>query len=465
MSKSPVILWFRNDLRLHDNPALRAAADAGRPVIPVYLKESPATGFRPRGAASNWWLHHALHDLAENLSNKGSRLILLDGGDPLETFSSLLKQTGAGEIWWNRRYDPLGVKVDTALKKKLPAKSFRGNLLFEPHEVETQSGDFYKVYTPFFKAVCAKGPPQEPLPEPRELPAPDAWPASKDLEDWNLLPSIPWDAGFHDAWDPTASGARRQAKSFLAEAAGEYKKQRDFPARPSTSRVSPYLHFGQISSRALWHDAREAEDSGDVSGSGVEAWLRQLVWRDFATHLLFHQPQLETKPMQAKFAGFPWESNKQAFRVWSRGQTGYPIVDAGMRELWATGWMHNRVRMITASFLVKDLLLHWREGEAWFWDTLVDADPANNIFGWQWTAGCGADAAPYFRIFNPILQSKKFDPDGAYIRKWVPELRDMDSQDIHAPWESKNPPKNYPPPMVDHAKARDRALEALSSLG
>lgn len=462
-NRPPILVWFRNDLRLEDHPALYHAAQSGNPVIPVFLWTPGSDGRWAPGGAGRWWLHHALKSLADQLEGLGSRFILRSGHNESELLKALLKETGAESIYWNRRYEPGGIQTDTQLKKDLPAKSFRGNLLFEPHQIANQSGDYYKVFTPFYKAMMAKEDISEPVEAPKSLNAPGSWPESLPLEDLNLLPDIPWDEGFYTAWNPTREGCEEQVRTFLDEAAGAYKTKRDFPGIRGTSRLSPYLHFGQVSSRRLWHLAQEASEQG-ASRTGVEAWTRQLVWRDFATHLLYHQPQLDWEPMQEKFKDFPWGKHDEQLRAWQRGQTGYPIIDAGMRELWATGWMHNRVRMIVASFLVKDLLIHWREGALWFWDTLVDADLPNNSFGWQWAGGCGADAAPYFRIFNPVLQSKKFDPDGAYIRRWVPELRELDTKDLHAPWEMDTPPKNYPAPIVDHSQARDRALEALGSL-
>jgi deoxyribodipyrimidine photo-lyase len=461
--KPPILVWFRNDLRLDDHPALHHAAESGDTVIPVFLWTPESEGRWAPGGAGKWWLNHALKSLAGQLEALGSKLILRSGKNEAELLDALLKETGAEQIYWNRRYEPNGVKTDTQLKKDLPAKSFRGNLLYEPHHISNQSGDYYKVFTPFYKAMMAKGDISEPVDAPKSLNAPESWPESEDLEDFNLLPDIKWDEQFYDCWDPGHDGCREQVETFLDEAAGKYKDKRDYPGIRGTSRLSPYLHFGQVSSRRLWHLAQEAAEQG-ASRTGIEAWTRQLVWRDFATHLLFHQPQLDWEPMQEKFADFPWKDNRKWLKAWQRGQTGYPIVDAGMRELWATGWMHNRVRMIVASFLVKDLLIHWREGALWFWDTLVDADLPNNSFGWQWAGGCGADAAPYFRIFNPVLQSKKFDGSGDYIRRWVPELKNLSNKDIHAPWELDNPPKDYPAPIVDHSQARDRALEALGSL-
>ena len=455
---SPLLLWFRNDLRLDDHPALRAAVESGAPVIPIYLYCPDAEAPWPRGGASRWWLHHALKDLNAQLQKKGSSLILRQGTDPEELLQQLLDQTGATRIFWNRRYEPAGIDLDTRIKKNLPGKSFRGDMLWEPNQVQTLSGDPYKVFTPFYKALQKLGEPEAPLPAPKSWQHPARFPASDDLDSWQLLPRIPWDKSFYEHWHPTGKGAQQQMQFFLDEAVDDYKNERDFPAKPGTSRLSPYLHFGQITSRRIWHEA------GADSGKGREAYTRQLVWRDFAKQLLFHFPHTDQQPLQEKYADFPWHQDPDALRKWQQGQTGYPIIDAGMRELWATGWMHNRVRMIVASFLVKDLLISWQEGAQWFWETLVDADLANNSMGWQWAGGCGADAAPYFRVFNPVLQSKKFDSSGTYLRRWVPEIRHLPDHEIHAPWESVTPPKAYPAPMVDHAQARDRALEALASI-
>jgi deoxyribodipyrimidine photo-lyase len=301
------------------------------------------------------------------------------------------------------------------------------------------------------------------LPPPTSLYSPEQFPESEPLDSWELLPAIPWDGGLKKDWTPTQAAANQIVENFLHDAVPDYKIERDFPAKPATSRLSPYLHFGQISPRRIWHAAdQRLQEPG--AGTGVEAFTRQLVWRDFAVQMLFSHPHTDWEPLQEKYADFPWLEDADALEAWQRGQTGYPIVDAGMRELWHTGWMHNRVRMIVASFLVKDLLISWRAGAEWFWDTLVDADLANNSFGWQWAGGCGADAAPYFRIFNPVRQSERFDPAGDYIRRWVPELRDLNTKDLHAPWATIYAPSDYPSPIVDHKAARDRALEALSTI-
>ncbi|MDF3129413.1 deoxyribodipyrimidine photo-lyase [Kiritimatiellaeota bacterium B1221] len=457
MDTPPILVWFRNDLRLHDHPAFRAAADDGAPVIPVYLHCRESEGTWKRGAASNWWLHHALQDLSKQLSKKGSRLILRSGKNPEELLKNLIKETGATQIFWNRRFEPAGIQVDRRIKKNLPVTSFPGDMLWEPHKVQTKNGGPYKVFSPFYRALQKLGAPAEPLPEPREWAAPSAFPPSENIDEWKLLPDIPWDSDFLSHWDPTCKGAKKQMELFLDEQVEDYKAERDFPEKAGTSKLSPYLHFGQITSRTVWYEA-------GADSKGTEAYTRQLVWRDFAKQLLFHFPHTSDSPLQEKYADFPWLKDADALKKWQQGQTGYPLIDAGMRELWATGWMHNRVRMIVASFLVKDLLISWQEGAAWFWDTLVDADLANNSMGWQWAGGCGADAAPYFRVFNPILQSKKFDSSGAYIRRWVPELRDLSDKEIHEPWNAATPPPGYPAPMVDHTDARDRALDALASI-
>jgi deoxyribodipyrimidine photo-lyase len=415
------------------------------------------------GGAAKWWLHHALTDLQDQLLQRGSQLILRSAPDPEVLLTQLMKQTGAEQIFWNRRYEPVQVNVDSRLKKNLPAKSFRGSMLWEPGAVTTGSGYPYKVFTPFYKSLQKLGDPPDPLAAPRNWTSPSKFPNSEPLEDWNLLPLRDWDTGFYDHWAVSESGAHAQTRLFLEESAAHYKNERDLPAKKGTSRLSPYLHFGQISPRTVWHEAK-AHAAAESGGTGIEAYTRQLVWRDFAMQMLFHHPHTDLHPLQEKYADFPWLSDEDALTRWQRGQTGFPIVDAGMRELWATGWMHNRVRMIVASFLVKDLLLPWQQGAKWFWDTLVDADLANNSFGWQWAGGCGADAAPYFRIFNPMLQSKKFDPAGTYLRRWIPEIRDLPNDQIHEPWTAPTPPPHYPAPMVDHHAARDRALEALNSL-
>ncbi len=469
---SASLLWFRIDLRLADNPALHAAIASGA-VIPVFIwdpkSEEP---WRP-GGASNWWLHQSLAALDESLRKLGSRLIIRSGV-LLETLHALAKETGAESVMWNRRYEPAVIARDAGIKKSLAeagiqAESFCGALLHEPWTVENKSAKPFQVFTPFWKNCLTKPDPEEPLPAPTLIPAPAKWPDSLALAELGLEPEINWAGGMRDAWTPGEASAQKRLAGFLGNAAARYGAARDIPGIEGTSRLSPHLHFGEISPRQIWHAARES----GLPGWRESRYITEVGWREFAHHLLYHFPRTPTEPLRPEFARFPWRENEAALRAWQRGQTGYPIVDAGMRELWATGWMHNRVRMIVASFLVKDLLISWTEGAWWFWDTLVDADLAQNTLGWQWTAGCGADAAPYFRVFNPCSQGEKFDGDGAYVRRWCPELARVPQEWLHRPWEAPAETlaaagvvlgRNYPRPIVDHAAARDFALKAFASL-
>jgi deoxyribodipyrimidine photo-lyase len=473
MSSSPATLvWFRRDLRVRDNPALARAAAAGA-VVPVFILED-GPGPRAPGGASRWWLHHALAALAEELSALGSRLILRRG-PAARVLDELIAETGANGIYWNRAYDPGSVARDTDIKQDLQARglraeSFNAALLFEPWEIKTKAGSWFKVYTRFWQACRAAGDSPPPLPAPEGLAAPASWPASDDLAAWGLLPTAPdWASGLRETWRPGAAGARDRLDAFLDDAVGGYADGRDFPGKPVTSGLSPHLAWGDIGPRQVWQAAMEKAPAG----AGRETFLKELVWREFAHHVLFHFPELAETPMDGKFRDFPWQDDGGLLAAWQQGRTGYPIVDAGMRELWATGTMHNRVRMVAASFLIKHLLQPWQAGEAWFWDTLVDADPASNPFNWQWVAGCGADAAPYFRIFNPILQGEKFDKDGAYVRRWVPEVSGLPGKYLHAPWTAPASVlaeagvalgRDYPEPVVDHKVARERALRAFKSL-
>lgn len=468
------IVWLRRDLRLDDQPALHAAIQRGGPVVPVFI-HAPAEDapWRP-GEASDWWLHQSLAALDGQLRQCGSRLILRTGHS-LQTLLAVARELKAEAILWNRLYEPSSISRDTAIKAELRksgliAESFCSHLLFEPWEVSTKEGKPYQVFTAFWRACQARGVSGTPLPAPASLTPPPAWPESLELADLGLEPVRPWTAGLRQAFTPGESAAQARLTQFLKSAVRGYATDRDIPSRPGTSRLSPYLHFGEISPRTLWH---AVQSSGLTLDPGAETFLKEVVWREFAHHLLYHFPRTTDAPLRAEFSGFPWVDNPEWLRAWQVGKTGYPIVDAGMRELWSTGYMHNRVRMIVASFLVKDLRLHWRQGAAWFWDTLVDADLANNTLGWQWSAGCGADAAPYFRVFNPMLQSQKFDPDAIYLRQWLPELAGLPSKWIHAPWLAPRDVltagrvalgRDYPQPIVDHAEARDRALEAFSAI-
>jgi len=473
-SDSPRIVWFRHDLRLADNPALAAAARDGRPVIPLFILDDGGEGGWAAGGASRWWLHHSLAALDKDLQGLGARLVLRRG--PAEAvLLQVAAESGADAVFWNRRYEPAITARDSDIKQALRseglvAESFNAGLLFEPWTIRTGSGGPFKVFTPFWRACLSAPPPPPPEPAPSRLIAPPRPVDGEALGDWRLTPSRPnWASGFSDHWRPGEAGARERLEAFLKAALRRYRDQRDVPARPGTSRLSPHLHFGEIGPRQVWAAVQAL--GPDIPGA--DAYLRELGWREFSHHLLFHFPTLPEANFKPDFNPFPWRDDPEALTAWRRGLTGYPIVDAGMRELWATGWMHNRVRMITASFLVKHLLIPWRLGEDWFWDTLVDADLAQNAASWQWVAGSGADAAPYFRIFNPVLQGEKFDPDGAYVRRWAPELARLPDAYVHKPWAC--PPHvlracgvslgtTYPRPIVDHAAARERALAAYAAL-
>jgi deoxyribodipyrimidine photo-lyase len=464
----PSLVWFRQDLRLSDNPALQAAVDRGEPIIPVYIWSPQEEQGWTAGGASQWWLHQSLKALAADLETMGSRLVLRSGR-ALPELLWLARQTGASAVYWNRRYEPAAVERDQQVKQGLrdeglEAKSSKGSVLWEPWEISTKAGTPYKVFTPFYNACLEKGLDSDPLLRPGALPAPESWPDSEPLRELDLEPQLDWASGIRKTWTPGEESARDALRGFVRGGLGKYERDRDIPSVPGTAQVSPHLCFGEISPRQAWVATGK---------SGGDAWKRQLVWREFARHLLYHFPETADEPLRPEFARFPWQDDPEALQRWLNGQTGYPIVDAGMRQLWQTGWMHNRVRMIVASFLVKDLMIPWQEGARWFWDTLVDADLANNTLGWQWTAGCGADAAPFFRIFNPMSQGQKFDPKGTYVRRWVPELESLPAKEIHEPWNASEGVlkragvelgKNYPFPMVDHAAARLAALEAYGQL-
>ncbi len=478
MSDGISLVWLRQDLRFDDNPALRAAARAGA-VIPVYVWSPEEEGDWPPGGVSRWWLHHSLSSLARDLGAVGSGLVMRRGA-ALAVLDALIGETGATAVYWNRRYEPEAAardaRLEAALRQRgIHTQSFNASLLLEPWEIRTKSRTPYRVFTPFWRACIAQGDPPSPIPAPQRIMRPAKWPASLAVEDLELRPRIPWDAGLGANWMAGAAAGEARLQAFLEGALAGYLEERDRPDRDGTSRLSPYLHFGEVSVRRIWHAVRDcARDrrQRDVIKS-AEAYLRQLIWREFAYHLLHHFPVTPAAPFRAEFGGFPWRDDPAALRAWQRGESGYPIIDAGMRQLWVTGWMHNRVRMLAASFLVKDLLLPWQAGARWFWDTLVDADLANNTLGWQWVAGCGADAAPYFRIFNPVIQGEKFDPDGTYVRRWVPELMRVPAAWIHKPWAAPRTVlteagvglgATYPEPVVDHHAAGIRALEAFQRL-
>jgi len=463
---NPVILWFRRDLRLLDNPALAAAIASGRPVVPVYVSDASDAG-----GASRWWLHHSLKALGADIRQRGGRLVLRRGR-PEEVLPGLAADCSASAIICGRRYAPAARAKESAVAAALDGQvgfeSHGGYLLVEPGALLTQGGQPYRVFTPFHKAALALGDPPPPDAATKEAEFADAGVSSLALDELGSLPSGPdWAGGLREAWQPGESGALTRLEQ-AATIVDDYRRLRDRPAETGTSRLSPHLHFGEVSVRQVWHEIERSSGEPTVSPSR-RALLRQLYWRDFSWHLLYHFPTLPDEPLRAEFGDFPWIEDDTALRAWQHGRTGYPIVDAGMRELWQTGWMHNRVRMIVASFLVKHLLVPWQHGANWFLDTLVDADLANNSAGWQWVAGCGTDAAPYFRIFNPILQGKKFDPDGDYVRRYVPELADVPKQFIHEPWLADPATQrragaiigtDYPAPLVNHAEARKRALDA-----
>jgi deoxyribodipyrimidine photo-lyase len=481
----PALLWLRLDLRLTDNPALAAAANRGGPVVPIFIWSPEEEGDWPPGGASKWWLHQSLAALDSRLRELGLRLVIRRG-PTLDTLRALAKETGTDAVFCNRRYEPDVIARDANVQEALcadgfEAKSFNAALLHEPWTIQNQSGEPFQVFTPFWRHCLAQPDPVGPLPVPKHLPAPAKWPQSIPLDELELEPKINWAGGMQAAWQPGEAGATDSLKLFLTGVFDDYAGGRNRPDVTGTSRLSPHLHFGEISPRQIWHAVRRHAGSGTRrvgDRRSGEDWrssqfLAEIGWREFSHHLLHHFPHTPAEPLRAGFGKFPWRKNAVFLKAWQKGLTGYPIVDAGMRELWTTGWMHNRVRMIVASFLVKDLLLSWQEGARWFWDTLVDADLAQNTLGWQWTAGCGADAAPYFRVFNPVSQGGKFDPHGDYIRRWCPELSKLPTEYIHAPHEAPADAlthagvecgRTYPQPIVDHAVARKVALETFARI-
>lgn len=465
MNTPPVLFWFRQDLRLRDNPALQAAAElsaaSNAPLIPLFILDDESAGPWKHGSASRWWLHHSLKSLSNSLNRHGFDLVLRRGRAG-RVLKDLIEETGANALFWNRCYEPWRMARDEHIETHfrsmgLRAESFKSGLLFDPPEIRTKTGGPFRVFTPFYRACLAAPPPRVPLPTlPKDAKPKGGTAQSLSLDELCLLPRIRWDEQFPEHWTPGEAGAQARLESFLS-GAPDYGAMRDRPDRDGTSRLSPHLHWGEISPFQVWHAVGDRSDS----------FLRELIWREFTHHLLFHNRFMPEEPLQPKFKAFPWKEDASALERWQKGLTGIPIVDAGMRQLWATGWMHNRVRMIAGSFLVKNLRLHWHHGQAWFWDCLVDADLANNSGGWQWIAGCGADAAPYFRIFNPVLQGEKFDPDGEYVRLWVPELGDMPAKYIHNPWAApekfRPPAAAYPAPIVDLASSRMKALECYKA--
>jgi deoxyribodipyrimidine photo-lyase len=469
----PAIVWFREDLRLADNPAIAAAIELGGPVVCVYVREAGLEGARPLGGASLWWLDKSLRAFSDSLEAIGGQLVLRTGKAG-EVLPALVKETGAQAVFWNRRYGEPERSQDAAIKASLRgaglrAESFNARLLMEPWELKTGAGGWYRVFTPFWRALQAAYAPAPALPAPSRLKSIKA--ESEALSGWGWHPTGPdWSAGLADMWTPGEAGARARLEEFLDGPINQYAENRNRPDEArSTSRLSPHLRFGEIGPAQIWRAVKDGIDAGRYDERNAMVFLSEIAWREFSNVLLHFNPDLARANYNPSFDQMPWRKDKNALTAWAHGQTGYPMVDAGMRELWHTGWMHNRVRMIAASFLCKHLLLPWQAGEEWFWDTLVDADPAANAASWQWTAGSGADAAPYFRVFNPISQGSKFDVTGGYVRRWCPELSRLPDKFLHAPFEAPGNVladagielgKTYPKPIVDHSAARERALDA-----
>lgn len=478
---SPVLVWFRDDYRLSDNPALAAALETGAPVLCLAIINEAADGLRPLGGAARWWLHGSLKALDESLQQMGSRLLLMRA-PALQALDTVIAATGAQAVFWNRRYGAAEIALDSTIKRHLTdrgitVQSFNGRLLHEPWQVLNQSGKPFQIFTPYLRAVMARSV-EKPHPAPKAVFS-GAWPQpilglSVQLDDLGLRSTKPdWASEFGPTWEPGERAAQDRLRRFLDTGLPGYAGERDMPGKETTSRLSPHLRFGEISPRQGWHIIKNLLAERPELSQDAQKFLSEVVWRDFSHQLLHTYPHLPEKSHTPRFEKFPWENNRQHLRAWQQGLTGYPIVDAGMRQLWRTGWMHNRVRMIAASFLVKHLLTDWRQGEAWFWDTLVDADTANNAFNWQWIAGSGPDSAPFHRIFNPVTQGEKFDPQGDYVRTYVPELTNLPSAHIHQPWEAPAAVlkaagvelgKTYPGPIVPHGPARERALTAFRNL-
>jgi deoxyribodipyrimidine photo-lyase len=473
MAEPPIVVWFRNDLRLEDHPALASAA-ARAPVVALFVLDDLSPGPWRLGGAARWWLAGSLRSLSAQLAARGLKLLLRKGAAE-DVVSDVARASGATAVYCSRAYEPWAREQDARTKARLDAlgislKRFPGALLVEPEALTTKTGGPYRVFTPFWRALSA-GDVRRPIPAPKRLAAAELDLTGVTLEECALLPHKPdWAGGLRNTWSPGTDAARRHLDAFITARLGDYAEQRNRPDLPATSRLSPFLRHGEISPAACWH---AAQARAEPESAGRETFLKEIVWREFSYHLLFHFPSMPEVPLRSEFAAFPWAHDPAGLSLWQQGRTGYPIVDAGMRQLWTTGWMHNRVRMIVASFLIKHLFIPWQTGAAWFWDTLVDADLASNSASWQWVAGCGADAAPYFRIFNPVKQGETFDPAGDYVRTWVAELARLPSPAIHAPWEA--PPAelaaagvrlgtDYPLPIVDHREARNRALAAFQQL-
>lgn len=463
------IVWFRQDLRLTDNPAFIEACTRYKKVIPLYILDGTISVL---GEAQSWWLHHSLIALRDSLTNKLGLKLILRQGHASEIILELVKSLSINAVYWNRCYDPLSIERDKIIKAALRDSginvlSFNASLFNEPWTISNKNNDFFKVFTPYWK-TCRQALVSQPVKVLTHYPAcVDV--VSDELDEWQLLPTLNWASQFPDLWTPGEEGAQQQLSKFISHHLQGYKINRDIPEKQATSHLSPYLHFGEISPWAILRAVEYAKLDPHCDLAGAEHFLSELGWREFSYYLLYHVPSLPYSNYKKEFDLFPWNNDASLLKRWQKGMTGFPIVDAGMRELWATGYMHNRVRMIVASFLTKGLFIDWKLGADWFLDTLVDADLANNSASWQWVAGCGADAAPYFRIFNPVLQSKKFDPNGVYIRRWVPELASLDNDAIHAPWENANATSiysktHYQKPIINHSETRTKALAYYSQL-
>ncbi len=470
---SPVVLWFRQDLRIRDNPALLAAHQTGEPIVPLFILDDQTSDEWKGGEAGRWWLHESLKRLNEALDEK----LCLKAGSSQQVLKTVIEESGARAVYWNRCYEPWRITSDAHIQETVKADGievhhFNGSLLFEPQTTLKSDGTPYKVFTPFYQKGCLGSghDPRKPSRAPKGFNLTSH--KGMTLKGLGLLPDIPWYEKLAKYWEPGEAGARTRLKEFLKKGLKDYREGRNHPFRENVSRLSPHLHFGEISPNEVWHAVKQHMRTKGWRKDG-ETFLSELGWREFSYNLLFHFPDLPKKNLQKKFNAFPWRNDQKALKLWQQGKTGYPIVDAGMRELWETGYMHNRLRMIVGSFLVKNLLLHWHHGEEWFWDTLVDADLANNSASWQWIAGCGADAAPYFRIFNPVTQGKKFDGEGEYVRRFIPALKKLSAKYIHNPWEAPEKGlkeakvtlgKDYPLPIVELKESRERALNAFSEL-
>ena len=477
----PTLFWFRRDLRLQDNPALRWAVSRDKPVYCIYIHSNCVDDEWSLGGASKWWLHHSLQALAISLKAVDSRLHLFTG-DPEKKIEQIVKDTGATAIAWNRRYEPESINLDKKLKARftsigLEVHSAPGNLSHEPWQVQREGKYPYRVFTAYWRASL-KHPSLPVTPTVKKIPQSTKSHKIKGectLDELDLLPVLPWAAQFPDHWQPGEKGAAANLRSLLKNRISSYDTDRDIPASPGTSRLSPHLAFGEISPRQINAAvARKINNKTLAADDNVETFLKEIGWREFAYHLLYNFPHTVDEPLDKRFSKFPWKKIKpDTLRDWQQGNTGIPLVDAGMRQLWQTGWMHNRVRMVVGSLLIKNIGYHWQEGARWFWDTLVDADLASNTMGWQWVAGSGADAAPYFRVFNPIRQGERFDPAGEYIRQWVPEISGLPDKHIHSPWTA-SPTEleqaaiilgvTYPHPLVDLKTTRVEALDRFAKI-